>query len=327
MMGLVVVVTVAGLQAVGLILVVAMLIVPPVAARFWTERLWVLVALAGLIGALSGYLGSVVSALLPRKPAGAVIVLTSGRDVRRLSFVAAPRGACSRRREAPAALRLRIGGDHLLEHGHDGRAGAAGRSTARRGRRAGARAGLVGAGSRGWCSPRCVVGDVSRRRAGRSGHGGGARPRRARRRNHALWEQYLVSYADIAPSHVDWSVDQVEHVLSDELVAELEAALAATGSSAGGRRPGRIGGTDDALFLDIGPGPVPAAGGVLAAVTCGLLGNFLVLRRLSLMGDAISHSVLPGLVIAFLITRRGARWRCSRARRSRAWRRWCWSSW
>lgn len=44
---------------------------------------------------------------------------------------------------------------------------------------------------------------------------------------------------------------------------------------------------------------------VLAAVTCGLLGNYLVLRRMSLMGDAISHSVLPGLVIAFLLT--GAR--------------------
>ena len=40
-------------------------------------------------------------------------------------------------------------------------------------------------------------------------------------RNHKLWEQYLISYADIAPSHVDWSVDQVEHVLSDELIAEL----------------------------------------------------------------------------------------------------------
>ncbi len=39
----------------------------------------------------------------------------------------------------------------------------------------------------------------------------------------------------------------------------------------------------------------------LAALGCGVLGNFLVLRKLSLMGDAISHSVLPGLVIAFLI--------------------------
>lgn len=46
---------------------------------------------------------------------------------------------------------------------------------------------------------------------------------------------------------------------------------------------------------------MPLAAGVLAAVTCGLLGNFLILRKLSLMGDAISHSVLPGLVAAFLI--------------------------
>ena len=45
--------------------------------------------------------------------------------------------------------------------------------------------------------------------------------------------------------------------------------------------------------------------GILAAVACTLLGNFLVLRKMSMMGDAISHAVLPGLAIAFLIT--GAR--------------------
>ncbi|MCP3904243.1 MAG: iron ABC transporter [Planctomycetes bacterium] len=42
--------------------------------------------------------------------------------------------------------------------------------------------------------------------------------------------------------------------------------------------------------------------GVLAAVSCSLLGSFLVLRRLSMMGDAISHAVLPGLAGAFLLT-------------------------
>jgi manganese/zinc/iron transport system permease protein len=42
--------------------------------------------------------------------------------------------------------------------------------------------------------------------------------------------------------------------------------------------------------------------GILCAVSCALLGNFMVLRRLSMMGDAISHAVLPGLAIAFLIT-------------------------
>ncbi len=45
----------------------------------------------------------------------------------------------------------------------------------------------------------------------------------------------------------------------------------------------------------------PLSAAVLASIACALLGNFLVLRRMSLMGDAISHSVLPGLVIAFMI--------------------------
>jgi manganese/zinc/iron transport system permease protein len=40
----------------------------------------------------------------------------------------------------------------------------------------------------------------------------------------------------------------------------------------------------------------------LVAAACGLVGNFLVLRRMSLVGDAISHSVLPGLAGAFLLT-------------------------
>lgn len=47
----------------------------------------------------------------------------------------------------------------------------------------------------------------------------------------------------------------------------------------------------------------PAAlAAVLAAVSCGLLGSVLLLRRQSLMGDAISHSILPGLVVAFLVS-------------------------
>ncbi len=58
----------------------------------------------------------------------------------------------------------------------------------------------------------------------------------------------------------------------------------------------------DAVYGFVQLDLLPMLAGTLAAVTCGLLGNFLVLRRLSLMGDAISHSVLPGLVLAFLIT-------------------------
>lgn len=42
--------------------------------------------------------------------------------------------------------------------------------------------------------------------------------------------------------------------------------------------------------------------GMFSAVACALPGNFLVLRRQALIGDAISHVVLPGIVVAFLLT-------------------------
>jgi ABC-type Mn2+/Zn2+ transport system permease subunit/Mn-dependent DtxR family transcriptional regulator len=41
----------------------------------------------------------------------------------------------------------------------------------------------------------------------------------------------------------------------------------------------------------------------LVGVACGVLGCFVVLRRMALIGDALSHAVLPGVVIAFMITR------------------------
>lgn len=53
---------------------------------------------------------------------------------------------------------------------------------------------------------------------------------------------------------------------------------------------------------------VPILIGTLASVACALLGNFLVLRRQSLIGDAVSHVALPGIVIAFLITGTVAAW-------------------
>lgn len=45
----------------------------------------------------------------------------------------------------------------------------------------------------------------------------------------------------------------------------------------------------------------PLVIGVLAAIACALPGNFLVLRRQALIGDAISHVVLPGIVVGFLL--------------------------
>jgi manganese/zinc/iron transport system permease protein len=42
--------------------------------------------------------------------------------------------------------------------------------------------------------------------------------------------------------------------------------------------------------------------GALVACSCSILGCFLVLRKMSMIGDAISHSVLPGIVLAFLFS-------------------------
>lgn len=42
--------------------------------------------------------------------------------------------------------------------------------------------------------------------------------------------------------------------------------------------------------------------GFLVSGTCGLVGCFVILRRMALVGDAISHSLLPGITIAFLLT-------------------------
>ena len=55
------------------------------------------------------------------------------------------------------------------------------------------------------------------------------------------------------------------------------------------------------LFTDYTLGTITLGTAVLGAI-CGMLGSFAVLRKQSLLGDAISHAALPGIAIAFLIT-------------------------
>ena len=48
--------------------------------------------------------------------------------------------------------------------------------------------------------------------------------------------------------------------------------------------------------------------GTLAALVCALIGNFLVLTRQSMFGDAVGHVVLPGIVVAYLVAGTTATW-------------------
>jgi len=57
-----------------------------------------------------------------------------------------------------------------------------------------------------------------------------------------------------------------------------------------------------AAMPEITPGQWVVLTGAATNVACALVGCFLVLRRMSMMGDALSHAVLPGLVVAFLFS-------------------------
>lgn len=91
LLGLIAVVVVTGLPAVGVVMVAALLILPAATARFWTHRLHRLLIISGGIGLLTGVVGTLLTAALPKAPAGPVIVLV-GSALFVLSAAAGPRG-------------------------------------------------------------------------------------------------------------------------------------------------------------------------------------------------------------------------------------------
>ena len=77
LMALVVAVCVAGMQAVGLLLIVALLIIPPTAARFWSDSIGPNIWLSAIFGAISATAGGIASALVPKLSTGAIIVVAA----------------------------------------------------------------------------------------------------------------------------------------------------------------------------------------------------------------------------------------------------------
>jgi manganese/zinc/iron transport system permease protein len=232
MLGLVAGVTVIGLQAVGLILIIAFLITPAAAARFWTEDLSRMLPLAALIGGVSGWFGASVSALLPRLPAGAVIVLVVALLFIVSMFFGTARGVVPRY-AAHRRLQRKVGRQNMLrtvwelletERG-EAESGPPLNSA-------------VGFGEllamRSWSPALLRRHLVLARRDGLVARGpestvqltaAGFDEAARTTRNHRLWEMYLITHADIAPQHVDRDADTVEHVLGPEMVAELERCL------------------------------------------------------------------------------------------------------
>jgi manganese/zinc/iron transport system permease protein len=226
---LVTAVTVIGLQSVGLILVIAFLITPPTAARFWTQRLVPMLLIAALIGGMSGWLGASLSALTPQLPAGAVIVIVAAA-LFLLSMLFAPVRGVIPRRVQQGRLRRKVDRQHLLRAAYEILEVQAGDGPVVN--EPFPLADLLA--KRSW-SPlqlRRIL-RIARHedhleiaapgliRLSESGYGEASRATR----NHRLWETYLIQYADIAPSHVDRDADMVEHILGAKLVRQLETYL------------------------------------------------------------------------------------------------------
>ncbi len=232
MLALVTCVTVIGLQAVGLILIIAFLIIPATAARFWTNRLDFMLLLSALIGALSGWLGASFSGIFSDMPAGAIIVIVAASIFLISMFFGTARGVIPRLRDQ-ARLKRRVGRQHLLRAAYE----LAERQSDPVKNVAVSRQAMLA--RRSW-SPREFRKILGRARdedhieassadtvhLSESGFGEAARVTR----NHRLWELYLIRHADIAPSHVDRDADMVEHILGAELVRKLEAELGDEGT-------------------------------------------------------------------------------------------------
>ncbi|MGB0416424.1 MAG: iron chelate uptake ABC transporter family permease subunit [Coraliomargarita sp.] len=231
LLALVTAVTVAGLQAVGLILIIAFLITPAAAARFWTERLDSMLLLSAIIGGLSGWLGASISALAPRLPAGALIVLVAAIGFLFSMLLGSERGVMVRFLRQHQ-LKRRIGRQHVLRALYeileaDERESQQVRIRPVpfrqvRGRRTWSdhqlRRTLHQAYQDGLIEKQPSGDEIRLTEAG-------LHAAAQVTRNHRLWELYLIEYADVATSRVDRDADAVEHVLGESMVATLEAKL------------------------------------------------------------------------------------------------------
>ena len=231
MLALVTAVTVVGLQAVGLILIIAFLIIPATAARFWTHDLRRMLILSAVMGGASGWIGASLSALFNDLPTGAVIVLVAA-SIFLMSMLFGPARGVVPRSVRHARLRRKVGRQHLLRAGYEILESAqpdvaepvrnlpitfdsllahrswSGKEVMRLLRTARAEDHLEES-------------ELGMVRLSEAGFGEAARVTR----NHRLWELYLIRHADIAPSHVDRDADLVEHVLDAEVVHQLESEL------------------------------------------------------------------------------------------------------
>ncbi len=229
LMAMVVLITIVGLQAVGLILMIALMVIPAAAARFWTDVMWRMMACSMLLGMVGCVVGATISAVLPKLPSGAMIVLVCSFFFFVSMLVGRSRGVLVRyiRRRR---LNRRVERQHLLRAMYESL--EPGERTLSFNPSASATIDEL-LPMRSWSRRRLLKAiamaqdDEMVTLRGAAAHLTRAGFVEAARltRQHRMWEMYLIAYAEIAPSMVDRDADAIEHVLEPHIINQLEELL------------------------------------------------------------------------------------------------------
>ncbi len=215
---------VVSLQAVGVVLVSALLITPAAAAYLLCDRMHKMLWVAVLIGMLSALLGVFFSFLGNNLPTGPFMVLGASA-VFLLAYLFAPRHGRFTKWLRRRARRRKVRDENAMK--------AIYRILEREGRPEGG-VGIAALAAERGMPEAAVLGELhglGRRRHVELGDGEVSLTaeglRRARKvvRNHRLWELYLTNEADYAPDHVHDDAEKIEHFLTELEVAELERQL------------------------------------------------------------------------------------------------------
>jgi len=103
-----------GIKAVGIVMMSALLIIPPTAARFWTDRLVPMLIISGCFGALGGWLGSFISYYETNMPTGPLTIVCVS-IIAFVSMMFAPKKGIVYQRWNKLLLRRRINEENLLK--------------------------------------------------------------------------------------------------------------------------------------------------------------------------------------------------------------------
>lgn len=219
---LLIIVVLVGMQAVGMLLIVAFIVMPSVSARFWTNDSALVLKLSGIIGAGSGFLGSVLSGSMTNVPAGALIVLVSGL-IFIFSFMLAPNRGLVSSLYRLLKVRIRIEEDHVL------RESIINQVDKGEGKYVTLRSPYFVRLS--YFRKSFLVSMLAFRRfiilknSSIYLSPSGLRHARTLDRNSRLWKKYLDTYSADTLINIDYSTDLIEHVLSKDIVDLLNSQL------------------------------------------------------------------------------------------------------